>query len=178
MKYLNYLCILLIFVLACSSKTDIGLTSYLLNNFKITRINDNPSLIKYIGTSDNSHLKILKYEKVDESGAQDIMSEKLFFIKTLYRDIHSPYPGQISNSIKCTPEFYPVEKKADPYPYYLIKASERFTYGVCSQDLVGYNVLLFFKKCGLDFYVIEYFVPATVQPDENLVYEIECQADA
>lgn len=88
------------------------------------------------------------------------IQEKMFFINTLYREIHSPYPGQISNKIGCSDEFTPIKFNNTPYDYYQIYASDRLTYGVCSWDLVKYKSILYFYYCedNKELFQLELFI--------------------
>ena len=95
----------------------------------------------------------------------------MFVINSLYRGISSPYPGVLSNRIECPEEFKPAKIENDPFDYYIIYASERFTYGVCSWDLIKYKSIIYFLYCDKvnNLYHIKLFVPL----NENILSYID-----
>ena len=122
-------------------------------------------------------LKVKKFDNVQQDKVDEYISEKMFFIFSLYREVHSPYPGLLSNKVECSSEFTPIEIKNTPHSYYIIQATDRLTYGACSQDLIKYNSILQFQYCENDgLYFIELFLPLDVDLEryESIVKQTLC----
>ena len=110
--------------------------------------------------------------------AKNYISDKIFVINSIYREINSPYPGALSNRIECEEKFKPKTMENVPFDYYILYASERFTYGVCSWDLIKYKSVIYYTYCKetKNLYQIELFIPVdkgTSNYEESLK-SIEC----
>lgn len=123
-------------------------------------------------------LKVTAFNDIGEEQASNYISSKLFVINSLYREINSPYPGQLSNRIECAEEFKPATVENSPFDYYLIYATGRFTYGACSWDLIAYRIILYFLHCEEEntLYQIELFVPVDdyAADHENSLKTLDC----
>lgn len=123
----------------------------------------------YLGEYDNTHIRVKKYVDISADDREDLINEKLFFINSLYREIHSPYPGQISNAISCDKKYLPVKNDDTNYSYHVLFASDRLTYGACNKDLVEYKSLLYFIHCSTNLFSIEIFHPLEKELDYNKI---------
>ena len=101
----------------------------------------------YTGRRENVTLKVTLFANVTVDGARSLVSSKLFVLNSLYRGIRSPYPGMFSNRLGCADEFKPRAVENAPFDYYLLSATERFTYGACAWDLIAYRSVLYFLHC-------------------------------
>ncbi|MBT3408333.1 hypothetical protein HOD20_04105 [archaeon] len=163
--YIIIICILLHIIVSCNQNNHntfkisaLNLKSDLINNFNLKEI-ENSNKKVYSGNYEHKIIKITVNENVQIDKIEDIIKEELFFINSLYREIHSPYPGQLSNRIGCEKEFKPKEFENEPFNYYFLYSNERLNYGACSWDLIKYKTLFFFHKCDDLLYKIELFTP-------------------
>ena len=83
--------------------------------------------------------------------AKTYTEEKQFGIESLYKSVLSTYPDVITKTIECPAEFMPKYHEnitaLQETRYYLLYASERLTYGVCSADLVRHRALFALVYC-------------------------------
>ena len=110
-------------------------------------------------------MKIEATEGLDAAPARRQVEESLYVITSLYRRHVSPYPGVVSQTIECPPEFKPQETRfqADgvSVPLYLLYGTARLTYGVCIDELAVYRAVLAFVYSAprRTLYRIELFIP-------------------
>ena len=81
---------------------------------------------------------ILKMTRVKTEAPQKYIEDKKFLLKSLFSPTDSPYPEVITNVIECPEEFKPKVKELEQGTIYTLFAGDRFTYGICSKDLVAY----------------------------------------
>ena len=141
---------------------NLGLSGELLQTFQLEMQSEDYDSAVFIGEGADAGIRIHRFENWSIEKADNYVSDKMFVIRTLYREIHSPYPGPLSNTIECAEEFKPERMEHPPFDYYLLYATERLTYGACSWDLISYRVIMYFAFCEADnsFYQIELFIPA------------------
>ena len=76
------------------------------------------------------YLRIDVRKNINGSAAENLKDRKISLIGSLYEDIPSPYPGEITKKISCPKEFFPVKKSYskdnDSKDYYLIYAPPRY----------------------------------------------------
>jgi hypothetical protein len=82
---------------------------------------------------------ILKVTKIKTDAPQKYVNDKKFLLESLFSPTTSPYPGFITNVVVCPEEFKPTMKDAENGTIYTLFAGDRFTYGICAQDLVAYD---------------------------------------
>lgn len=61
-----------------------------------------------------------------------------FLLESLFSPTDSPYPEVLTNVIQCPEECKPKTKETENGIIYTLFAGDRFTYGICAQDLVAY----------------------------------------
>ena len=185
MKWKNYVFIgfvvivLIIIFRLFFLQIDSGITTSneFVNKFNLVETSQDYSSVTYKGNYNNNILKIKKYADISEKNVNDYINERLFFLNSLYREINSPYPGQLSNKVKCGDEFTPIEVDNAPYNYFILYATERLTYGACSWDLIEYRSSLFFQYCENDgLYFIELFFPVEADSEqyESQLKQLSC----
>ena len=149
---------LVLLLAACTTINKCGISNTYLEEFIYEKPIESYNSITLKGNLEDNHVRISIYEIEDPSFSEQRINEKVFIINSLYKTILSPYPGQISHQIQCTDEFKPVEVSKKTY---LLYAGSRFTYGVCSWDLIKYRALMHFIYCPKQnkLYQIELFIP-------------------
>lgn len=112
-------------------------------------------------------------ELVDDAFIETFFSDKKLYIESNYVKSLSPYPEVVTNSIECPPEFKPklteYENEDMKLLAYDFLTNDRFTYGICSDDLATYrgqSVSIYCKK-SKELYYIEFSVPIS-DPKSNL----------
>ena len=167
MKFLNkiILVVLLVSVLFITlffnhnNNDEIGLQGTLLNRFNIKITSENDEMITFSGKNNDEIIKINKISNMTETEQESYMQDTFLVIKSLYREINSPYPGKFSNKIKCPEEFIPIEKKELNHTYLVLYANDRLNYGACSWDLIEYKTIFSFIECDSTLFQVELFIP-------------------
>lgn len=141
-----------------------------LKGFLLDKISEGYDSKVFAGHKETKIIKINNIKIKNIQNAKSYINDIIFVLDTMYRDVRSPYPGALSSRIGCADEFKPKKNVYEPFDYYLIFASERFTYGVCSDDLIYYSSIMFFIFCekGENFYQIEVFIPKGMDISEDL----------
>ena len=119
----------------------------------------------------NEILNIKKVTNLDEDVANRYVNDKKSQLEGVFEPYRSPYLEVLTKTITCLQKFRPVYSesvhKNNTVVYYMLYASERLTFGVCSDDLIRYKAILAFTYCKntRDLYHLEYFIP-TQEYDE------------
>ena len=123
-------------------------------------------------------LRMHSFPDRDEAEGLAYEEDRLVALRSLYEELNSPYPGVISNHVSCGEEFAPIKVSQGEREYYLLYASPRFTYGVCSWDLITYRALLSFIHCNqtMTLYQVEMFLPLSQNTTsyENQIKSLQC----
>ena len=102
---------------------------------------------------------------LEKESAEKHITNRRYVIDSLFLDIAAPYPDAITNTLECPDEFKPKirEIKISNFDtaYYEIFATERLTYGACSDDLIKYKTMLAWVYCenAKNLFQIELFLP-------------------
>ena len=91
------------------------------------------------------HVELVEY--MGEKQAQAYIKNKKVGIESLFLPSPVHYPGAITQTVTCPDEFKPIFGVRDGLDYYILYASERFSYGVCSLGGVKYKSLVGFLYC-------------------------------
>jgi len=166
-----------IYLFSIYNQEQFGLSGNIIKEFKFNRDSKgNPVFLT--GYNNKKIMKVKKIQDYSESLVQQYITDNIFVINTQYRELHSPYPGRLSNRIECEDEFKPIEISNTPFNYYKIYSTDRFTYGACSWDLITYQSILYFVYCedSNSFYQIQLFLPLDVEigPYENKLKSLSC----
>ena len=169
------LIIVLVFYFA-QTKTD-TLQMFGFSNFEITEKTESDiggvHFTRFTANNGTVILKVEHAKDVDVAKATQYIDEKRFGIESLYQSTPSPYPDVLTRTIECPDKFKPVfnrtEDNQDSF-YYILYANDRFTYGVCSEDLIEYRAVFYLVYCGKrnEVYQIELFT-APEEFTEDLV---------
>ena len=154
----------------------VGLSSQELKGFIVDKyFYDQQNVATKITLQQNrSVLRIKAVEGIDKKSARVLVDNEITTINALYGAALSPYPGQISNEIVCDERFMPKFSTKQigslNYSYFSLFATERFTYGACSEDLISYNAILAWTYCNQKnaFYQFEFFSPEENFSESNL----------
>ena len=167
-----------LFVPSGCTNSTLGISNPLVDQFTIKKINDVENVLQYEGSYKTLKVKIKKYDSVGQNKAKTIVDNRIYLLSSLFIDTDSPYPDLLSNAIRCSDEFKPKKIFYEPFDYYLLYATDRFTYGACSWDLLSYQSIMYFQTCGDDLYEIELFVPLgeDIRPYEEAITSTRCAA--
>lgn len=140
-----------------------------LEGFEIEQLNkvvkSNIETFDVLAKKSNQTIKISRIAGMSLVSARDYLNENQYNIESLFEAYPSPYPDAVTNTIECPKEFKPLKNESSTNytdkVYYVMYASQRFTYGVCSKDLAVYKSIfaLVFCKNKNTVYKIEYFIP-------------------
>lgn len=153
---------LLILSLCCCSEKELnfnlGIYSEFINKFNIREKLNTEEFTLFQGKYGGNILRLRKIGNISNDEADIYVSNSIFMVNSMYRYIKSPYPGTISNSIKCEERYKPKVINNFPYDYLILFASERLEYGVCSEEQVMYKSILAFEYCQPNtLFQIEFF---------------------
>ena len=182
--FLLIVCIIILFIFKSILIEDtvdlvnLGISSDFIEKFQLKGISETFDSTTLTGEYGNSFIKVNIFKNTSQEKADIYISDKIVLINSLFREISSPYPGAISNRIECTKEFKPLRISNSPLDYYIIYASSRFTYGVCSFDLIKYRSIIYFLYCDKDknLYQIKLFIPIDqdISSYEELLNSARC----
>jgi len=185
-KFIFFLmvCILILFIFKTILTEDnidlvnLGISSNFIEKFKLKSISEAFDSTTLIGEYGDLFIKVNIFKNIDKEKANIYISDKIVLINSLFKEIRSPYPGALSNRIGCPEEFKPLRISNQPLDYYILYASSRFTYGVCSFDLIEYRSILYFQYCDKQksLYQIKLFIPVDqdLSAYERLLKPIRC----
>ncbi|MEK6916200.1 MAG: hypothetical protein AABW92_00495 [Nanoarchaeota archaeon] len=159
-------------------KIELGITSDYFQDFKLQDMSRDNDIFNFNIPNKEEYLKIKILRDITFNQSKNYVSDKLFFVRSLYREINSPYPGQLSNKIACAEEFHPIEVEYSPFNYYTLYANNRFVYGVCTNDEIAYKSILYYHYCEEDkeLYQLELFfgLDKNVSYYEDKLKETKC----
>ncbi|MBI2134856.1 hypothetical protein HYU09_02620 [Candidatus Woesearchaeota archaeon] len=140
---------------------ELQISNNFIKKFNLEDVSYGQDFKAFNGRYEDVILKIKVLNNLDFNQSMDYISGKIFLINSIYRNMDSPYPGHLSNIIKCEEEFKPRTIENSPFDYYILYASDRFIYGACSLDLIRYTSMLYYIHCNEtdELYQIELFVP-------------------
>ncbi len=152
---------------ASKELNSIGLSSEAFEGFTVEKklFDETEQSTKLLYSRNEMVLKISSLDNIDKASAEIVLSDQIQTINALYADALSPYPGEISNEIMCPerfkPEFHTRQTPWLDYTYFTLFATDRFTYGACTEDLVKYKSILAWTYCSKKntFYRFEFFIP-------------------
>lgn len=111
----------------------------------------------------NQTIFVKRFSNVDADFQKKYFLDKMAELNSLFETTQAPYPGVVTRTIVCPDEFKPTvteeENKTIESVVYVMYSNERFTYGVCSKDLIKYRAIfsLVYCKAKKEIYQIEYF---------------------
>ena len=103
--------------------------------------------------------------KIDGESARKHVTNRRYAVDSLFLDIAAPYPDVVTTTLECPEQFRPKVKEINignfETAYYEIFATERLTYGACSDDLIKYKTILTWAYCenSKNLFQMELFVP-------------------
>ncbi len=130
----------------------------------------------FTGKGKNTTIRIKRINNLNQTEIIYFINEERKILLSLYKEVPSPYPGRISQTISCDKSFLPKEKLNLPFNYFLLYATNRYTYGACSWDLIEFRSILYYKQCDNSIYVIEMFLPLKeeIKDYESIMLETVC----
>ena len=91
------------------------------------------------------HLEIT--QGMEEKLAELYLEEEKVGIESLFVAQPAHYPGVITREVDCSAEFQPEKGTVGDTAYYIMYANERFSYGICAQDLAKYRSVVGLLYC-------------------------------
>jgi len=182
---LGLLVIILVFYLTTQAKTDI-LEMFGFSGFEITEKTESNigdiHFTRFIANNGTIILKVEHAKDVDTAKAKQYIDEKRFGIESLYQSIPSPYPDVVTRTIECPEKFKPIfditDQDSQDSFYYILYANDRFTYGVCSDDLIKYRAIFYLVYCEQkkEIYQIELFTALEELTDDlvDMLHSLKC----
>ena len=117
------------------------------------------------GAHEGDRLEVWRITGFNVSEAEKYIRMRRSMVDSLFADSFSPYPGPISETVRCSAEYLPKIQEAQVGGMtritYAMYATERFTYGACAGDLAPYLASLSYVYCPEknELYEVEYFTP-------------------
>ena len=152
--------------------STVGVTLELPQNGEMIRVQQSQGrLARLVVGFGNDRLVLRVSEGIDSAKAKSLVKEERFMIEHLFEDRQAPYPGQLTNTLRCPDRFRPkdVEAKAGALALFTAYANDRLSFGGCSEDLVRYHATIgfFYEEASERLVRAEYFA-AVEAPDPGL----------
>ncbi len=90
-------------------------------------------------------IKVIKTVIVNH---QKFIDDRIYLLQSLFEPTTSPYPEVLTNVLECPLEFRPKKESFESGTIFQLYAGERFSFGVCSNDLVEYKSIYGIFDCG------------------------------
>ena len=118
----------------------------------------------------NNFLRVEIWSDINQDVSDKTIDSKITTINSQFENNRSPYPGEISDEIKCDDRFKPEFKKG----FIIAYLNNRLTYGSCSEEENLYKSILTWTFCGSQrkLYQMEFIYPKDKFHEERL--EISC----
>ena len=137
---------------------SIGISMDHFDNFTLSEYKNE----KIIAKSGDITLIILLNKNLEKNIAIKLVNDKTAILESQYEIRDAPYPGEITKEVVCPEEFRPLKNvinNSHNIINYELYSTNRFTYGVCVQDLAFYKSFIGFFYCNKNLIKIELFVP-------------------
>jgi len=127
----------------------------------LRRVEAQGDLSEAVFTLGADRLRVRITPDLEPGGARELVEEERYLLDDLFEDRQAPYPGQLTNTLRCPARFRP--KALDPPEQALdlvtLFANDRLGYGGCSLDLLRYHASMgfFYGESSGRLYRIEYF---------------------
>lgn len=94
-------------------------------------------------------LRLETYYNVPKGQVDERITSTITRLNGLYERAPAPYPGEISDEVRCDSSLAPVvHEQTDDFPKYVeIYLNERLSYGVCDKEQAYYRGILTFLTC-------------------------------
>lgn len=154
---------------------DAGVAIPSLNEFTIIEVRTSKisdlSVISISAQKDEILVRLKLTQRMGTGFARLYEQEKRAGIESLFITQPAHYPGIITREVECSLEFQPDVGTAGDLAYYIMYANERFSFGVCSPDLVTYRFVLGFGYCEQQSIFVEikmFYSPESFSKEESL----------
>ena len=132
---------------------------------------ESDQLVHMVIVDGADRLRLRVTHGLDELGAQRRLDEARGVLFAMFGERQAPYPGELSNTLKCPDVYKPVEHtpKGDATHLIRLYANERFGYGGCNADLLSYRatVGLYYDADSQRLLQAEYFSPVDAALDKG-----------
>lgn len=136
---------------------------------EVDSIAELPGHTTILARSGSDRLRIAITTDLDPADAPTRVAEVLAVIDNLFGDRQAPYPGQLSNTLRCPDEYKPRSLPRGPWAEAVLGlyANDRLAFGGCSEDLLRYHatVGIFYDPGTRRLFQVEYF--ASLDDDED-----------
>lgn len=126
-----------------------------LNDFKLDSEKQNGSLRIYQFKNKSVEMTVTSIT-MDPVVAPRYFADKEAVVDGLFAEQTSPYPGQLTKTVTCAPEYRPIKNNVDQKEfkavYFELYANDRKLYGICAPEQIfykSYYALIHCPKSGL-----------------------------
>lgn len=136
--------------------------------------------------SSSTHTLRIEALKISADQSDEALKAAVTRMKALFEKAPAPYPGEISDTIVCDPDYIPVFREATSsggslLSYFTGYLNERLTFGSCSENQAIHKGLLAYLYCPASTLLIklELIQPtaefnATLQATEKQLLSVTC----
>lgn len=164
---LSIFCVVLYFVFIvqkCSKLNCLELSG--LSEYKIKEVyRDDSKNFSALYTNGVELLRIAVEYNLRENESDKIIQSRVAQLKGMYENATAPYPGQVSDVIKCDEKFKPTFHTDSinglTISYFTGYLSNRLTFGTCDENQIDYQdtLILFYCPKQQRLYQLELIVP-------------------
>jgi len=117
----------------------------------------------------DARVRVRATHGIDPKTAQERVEQDRQRISALFGERQAPYPGELSNSLKCPDQFKPTdhEPKGSAQTMVRLFANERLAFGGCSEDLLAYAATLgtWYDPAAQRLVQVTYYSPRSAMVD-------------
>jgi len=137
---------------------------------------------KIIADSENERIELRIIQNYNREDAESYIKNQELLVLSNFDIYMAPYPGQISNLIKCEEKFLPIKEEMKTQKImgvrFFLFSNDRYNIGECNEDLLIYKTAFSILYCigKKTIYEFSYFTPKN-KPNakfHNIVKSFKC----
>lgn len=130
---------------------------------------------EYSGSAGAGDIAISRIDGIERAAAERLLRQKTFAIQTLTLERTSPYPGEISTTVRCDgPTFQPRVERFENSEFMAVRAelaaNSRRALGICGDSEFALDAVVLYLYCkqARQFIEVESFFPRQKKPPDWL----------
>ena len=149
---------------------SIGLELRLGDEATVTRADVEAGRLVHMLVDDGAaRVRVRATHELDPPAAERRIEQDLKRIEALFGERQAPYPGELSNSLKCPERFKPSQPPELGSARTMLRlfANERLAFGGCSDDLLTYaaTIATWYDPDARRLVQVTYYAPRTLEVD-------------
>ena len=159
-----------------------SITASILKTFRLDETDENRFSTRSLFSNESQALHLETVPDIDADSAETLIEDGIMGIQALYANALSAYPENLSRELdtpaQFRPEFVSRVINGVTYRYFLLYATDRFTYGAASKDTARLRSLVGWIYCEerSSLYKVRIFAPLDTPPGtlEDFFTKLPC----